>query len=44
MEFGLFSQHHRPRRAVADAYEEDAFEIVTADQLNLDACAAKARQ
>jgi alkanesulfonate monooxygenase SsuD/methylene tetrahydromethanopterin reductase-like flavin-dependent oxidoreductase (luciferase family) len=33
MEFGLFSQHHRPGRAVGDAYEEDAFEIVTADQL-----------
>jgi alkanesulfonate monooxygenase SsuD/methylene tetrahydromethanopterin reductase-like flavin-dependent oxidoreductase (luciferase family) len=33
MEFGLFSQHHRPGRAVADAYEEDALEIVSADQL-----------
>lgn len=33
MEFGLFSQHHRPARSVADAYEEDLFEVVAADQL-----------
>jgi alkanesulfonate monooxygenase SsuD/methylene tetrahydromethanopterin reductase-like flavin-dependent oxidoreductase (luciferase family) len=33
MDFGLFSQHHRPSRGVADAYEEDLVEVVTADQL-----------
>jgi hypothetical protein len=33
MEFGLFSQHYRPARSVADAYEEDLFELVAADQL-----------
>jgi limonene 1,2-monooxygenase len=33
MDFGLFSQHHRPSRGVADAYEEDLLEVVTADQL-----------
>src|SRR5256885_312230 len=27
MDFGIFSQHHRPGRAVADAYDEDEFEV-----------------
>lgn len=33
MDFGIFSQHHRPGRAVADAYDDDEFEIQTADGL-----------
>src|SRR5207237_7599805 len=33
MDFGIFSQHHRPGRAVADAYDEDEFEVRTADAL-----------
>jgi limonene 1,2-monooxygenase len=33
MEFGIFSQHHRPGRPFADAYEDDLFELLTADRL-----------
>ncbi|MBJ7598153.1 MAG: LLM class flavin-dependent oxidoreductase [Candidatus Dormibacteraeota bacterium] len=33
MDFGIFSQHHRPGRAVADAYDDDEFELLTADRL-----------
>src|SRR2546421_2913877 len=33
MEFGIFSQHHRPGRAVADAYDDDELELVAADRL-----------
>ena len=31
MEFGLFSQHHRPARSVADAYEEDGRDMAARD-------------
>jgi alkanesulfonate monooxygenase SsuD/methylene tetrahydromethanopterin reductase-like flavin-dependent oxidoreductase (luciferase family) len=33
MEFGIFSNSRRPKRSVGDAWEEDIFEIVTADRL-----------
>jgi alkanesulfonate monooxygenase SsuD/methylene tetrahydromethanopterin reductase-like flavin-dependent oxidoreductase (luciferase family) len=33
MEFGIFSQHHRPGRAVADAYDDDELELLAADRL-----------
>jgi alkanesulfonate monooxygenase SsuD/methylene tetrahydromethanopterin reductase-like flavin-dependent oxidoreductase (luciferase family) len=33
MEFGLFSNSRRPSRTMGDAWEEDIFEIVTADRL-----------
>jgi alkanesulfonate monooxygenase SsuD/methylene tetrahydromethanopterin reductase-like flavin-dependent oxidoreductase (luciferase family) len=33
MEFGLFCNNRRPERTLGDAWEEDIFEVVTADQL-----------
>lgn len=33
MEFAIFSNNGRPRRTVADSYEEDLYEIVVADQV-----------
>jgi alkanesulfonate monooxygenase SsuD/methylene tetrahydromethanopterin reductase-like flavin-dependent oxidoreductase (luciferase family) len=33
MEFGIFSNSRRPARTIGDAWEEDVFEIVTADRL-----------
>ncbi len=33
MEFGLFSNGHRPHTTAAQTYDEDLFEIVTADEL-----------
>jgi alkanesulfonate monooxygenase SsuD/methylene tetrahydromethanopterin reductase-like flavin-dependent oxidoreductase (luciferase family) len=33
MEFGIFSNNRRPARSIGDAWDEDIFEIVTADQL-----------
>jgi alkanesulfonate monooxygenase SsuD/methylene tetrahydromethanopterin reductase-like flavin-dependent oxidoreductase (luciferase family) len=33
MEFGLFSNDRRPTRPLGEAWEEDVFEIVTADRL-----------
>ena len=33
MQFGLFSNGHRHGRSASRAYEEDLFEIVTADRL-----------
>lgn len=33
MEFGLFSNGHRHNRVAAQTYEEDLFEVVTADRL-----------
>jgi alkanesulfonate monooxygenase SsuD/methylene tetrahydromethanopterin reductase-like flavin-dependent oxidoreductase (luciferase family) len=33
MEFGIFSNSRRPTRTVGEAWEEDIFEIVTADKL-----------
>lgn len=33
MEFGIFSNDRRPARTIGNAWEEDIFEIVTADQL-----------
>jgi alkanesulfonate monooxygenase SsuD/methylene tetrahydromethanopterin reductase-like flavin-dependent oxidoreductase (luciferase family) len=33
MEFGIFSNSRRPTRTAGDAWEEDIFEIVTADRL-----------
>ncbi|HXQ51806.1 MAG TPA: LLM class flavin-dependent oxidoreductase [Stellaceae bacterium] len=33
MEFGIFSNNRRPTRTIGNAWEEDIFEIVTADQL-----------
>jgi len=35
MEFGLFSNNRRPTRSLGDAWEEDIFEIVTADKLGM---------
>ena len=36
MKFGLFSNNRRPQRTLGDAWEEDIFEIVTADRLGFD--------
>ncbi len=36
MKFGLFSNNRRPARSLGDAWEEDIFEIVTADRLGFD--------
>jgi alkanesulfonate monooxygenase SsuD/methylene tetrahydromethanopterin reductase-like flavin-dependent oxidoreductase (luciferase family) len=36
MEFGLFSNDRRPERTLGGAWEEDIFEIVTADKLGMD--------
>jgi len=36
MEFGLFSNDRRPTRTLGEAWEEDIFEIVTADKLGMD--------
>ena len=33
MEFGLFSNNRRPTRSLGESWEEDIFEIVTADRL-----------
>jgi alkanesulfonate monooxygenase SsuD/methylene tetrahydromethanopterin reductase-like flavin-dependent oxidoreductase (luciferase family) len=33
MEFGLFSNNRRPAKTLGDAWDEDIFEIVTADRL-----------
>lgn len=35
MEFGLFSNNRRPARTLGDAWDEDIFEVVTADRLGL---------
>ena len=36
MKFGLFSNNRRPTRSLGDAWEEDIFEIVTADRLGFE--------
>ena len=36
MQFGLFSNDRRPTRTLGEAWEEDIFEIVTADRLGFD--------
>ena len=36
MKFGLFSNNRRPQRTLGAAWEEDIFEIVTADALGFD--------
>ena len=36
MKFGLFSNNRRPQRTLGEAWDEDIFEIVTADGLGFD--------
>ena len=36
MQFGLFSNDRRPTRSLGEAWDEDIFEIVTADRLGFD--------